>query len=405
MNCNEIFLYSPKLLQNEIKNLQETNISQEDKNLIIKFGENCKLRQLTDIRTKKYLFHLKKTAVQMPNLKEIDKERLNKFLIWLEQQKYSEHTKEDYRVTLSVFYKWLEAEKLGITVDELKRQRKEPEIVFNLKHKSKKKLSKLPEQLLNEEEILKLITNANNPRDKAFISMLFESGARISEIGTLKIKNINFEEYGTSIKVNGKTGERRILLVTSTEYIKNWLNQHPTHTNPESPLWLGEQSKKELKYSMFRKILIQTAKKSEIKKPINPHQFRHSRATIMSQNLTEQQLKVYFGWTQSSDMAAKYVHLSGKQIDDAILDMYGLKTKNQEQIKILPKKCTCGQLNEPTILFCKQCGEPLTAEAVIMKRAEIKKEQELNEKENQLKIRVMEEKLEILYQMMKINKG
>lgn len=400
MNNNELSLYSPKLLQNEIENVQEANIPEEDKQLILQFGKNCKTRQLSNVRTRKYLFSLKKIAGQMPYLAKATKKELESFLCWLEQQKYSENTKQDYRVTLSVFFKWLEAERLGITIEELQRQRKEPEIIYGLKVKAKNNSHKLPEQLLTEEEALQLIKSARCTRDKAFIAMLFESGARISEIGTLQNKNIIFTEYGTAIKVNGKTGERRLLLVSSTPYIKNWINEHPDPKNPNAPFWIGEQSQKEIKYSMFRKILIQTAKKSGIRKPIHPHHFRHSRATIMAQSLTEQQLKQFFGWTQSSDMAAQYVHLSGKNMDDAVLNMYGIKPISQQQTKLLPRKCICGQENEPTILFCKKCHAPLTAEAMIMKKEEFKIEQENKEKENQLRLKEMECKIEIMYQMM-----
>jgi integrase/recombinase XerD len=400
MNNNEISLYSPKILQNEIENVQEANIPEEDKQLILRFGQNCKTRQLSNVRTRKYLFSLKKIAQQMPFFAKATKKELESFLCWLEQQQYSENTKQDYRVTISVFFKWLEAERLGMTIEELQRQRKEPEIISGLRVKAKNQSKKLPEQLLTEEEVLQLIKSARCTRDKAFIAMLFESGARISEIGTLRNKNVTFNEHGTAIKVHGKTGERRMLLISSTEYIKNWLNEHPDPKNPNSPFWIGEQSQKEIKYSMFRKILLQTAKKAGIKKPTNPHHFRHSRATIMAQSLTEQQLKGFFGWAQGSDMASQYVHLSGKNMDDAVLNMYGLKSINQQQAKILPRKCICGQENEPTILFCKKCHAPLTAEAMIFKKEELKTEQENKEKENQLRLKEMECKIEIMYQMM-----
>lgn len=59
------------------------------------------------------------------------------------------------------------------------------------------------------------------------------------------------------------------------------------------------------------------ARKTKIRKRCNPHIFRHSRATLLAQHLTEAQLKQVFGWTQSSKMASVYVHLSGRDNDDA----------------------------------------------------------------------------------------
>jgi len=50
--------------------------------------------------------------------------------------------------------------------------------------------------LITEEEIKKVIHSAKHPRDKAFISILYESGARIGEIGSLQIKNVILIEVG-----------------------------------------------------------------------------------------------------------------------------------------------------------------------------------------------------------------
>ncbi len=65
------------------------------------------------------------------------------------------------------------------------------------------------------------------------------------------------------------------------------------------------------------------AEKAGIKKRIHPHLFRHSRSTHLAKHLTEAQMKQYLGWVQGSDMAAIYVHLSGRDVDDALLRCTG----------------------------------------------------------------------------------
>lgn len=42
-----------------------------------------------------------------------------------------------------------------------------------------------------------------------------ESCCRIGEILSLKIKNIQFDEYGIVLTVNGKTGMRRVRIIDS----------------------------------------------------------------------------------------------------------------------------------------------------------------------------------------------
>lgn len=72
-------------------------------------------------------------------------------------------------------------------------------------------------------------------------------------------------------------------------------------------------------------------------------------------------MKEYFGWVQSSDMASVYVHLSGRDVDNAILKMHGLATadkKENEALKV--KNCArCKERNSPLSKFCSRCGSPL----------------------------------------------
>ena len=52
----------------------------------------------------------------------------------------------------------------------------------------KKKDQKLPEEILTESDVFKLIEYAEHERNKAFIALLRDIGERIGEIGTLPSK-------------------------------------------------------------------------------------------------------------------------------------------------------------------------------------------------------------------------
>jgi hypothetical protein len=78
-------------------------------------------------------------------------------------------------------------------------------------------------------------------------------------------------------------------------------------------------------------------------------------------------MKQYFGWVQSSDMAGVYVHLSGRDIDTAILGTHNLKKEivKEDQPSKLP---ACGRCNFTNLLgskFCSHCGNGLNSEVVI----------------------------------------
>ena len=78
--------------------------------------------------------------------------------------------------------------------------------------------------------------------------------------------------------------------------------------------------------------------------------------------MSEATMKQYFGWTQSSNMAAIYVHMSGKDTDEAVLRASGIEVeKKPQQQAIKPIICLrCGTINETTNRFCKTCSLPLT---------------------------------------------
>lgn len=196
---------------------------------------------------------------------------------------------------------------------------------YKLKTKKKRKL---PGDILTEEEILRLIKFAKYARNKALISLLYESGCRIGELLNLRIKDISFDDYGAVIIVNGKTGMRRIRLINSIPLLAQYMEEHKFNDDLDAPLFyrMDKPAKVKLTEKGVNKISKDCAKEAGIKKRIYPYILRHSRATHLAKHLTEQELKIYFGWTGDSRMASVYVHLSGKDIENKILEINGIKT-------------------------------------------------------------------------------
>jgi len=292
-----------------------------------------------------------------------EREDVIKFVEHLKKNNYSEWSIYTIKSILKKFFKWLRGYEQGY-----------PDEVSWIKL-SNSKSNKLPE-VLTQEEIKKLIDACDNIRDRALISVLYESGARIGEILNMKVGDIYFDEYGCVVIVSGKTGMRRIRLVSSAPLIGQYLEQHPFKDNPKYPFWLTITTNRKfypLGYGAIRKILKKIAERAGIKKRLYPHLFRHTRATHLAKMLTESQLKELFGWTQSSKMASTYVHLSGRDVDNAILEIYGLKKKAEEGEKIV--KCPrCGEINEIGAKTCWKCGFILDPE--FAKRIEEQKKKE-----------------------------
>jgi ribosomal protein L40E len=69
-------------------------------------------------------------------------------------------------------------------------------------------------------------------------------------------------------------------------------------------------------------------------------------------------------------MASTYVHLSGRNIDNALLKLNGIKTEeqvNEEEHKLRIKMCLrCQESNSPTSSFCSRCGSPLDVKTAML---------------------------------------
>lgn len=259
------------------------------------------------------------------------------------------------------------------------------------------------DNLLTREEIFKMVHACDNARDRAMISVLWESGARISEFLSMRVKDVEFDQHGTIIRLPvSKTKPRKVRLIFSVTYISQWLENHPYKDDEEYPLWINiypnkttsevrslcargidekkvakilnipvEEVIKRLEKRAIGKgavngILKRLLKRTGLKKRIYPHLLRHCRATDVFQILTEQEMKVMFGWSKSSNMASVYCHLNDADVGDKLLEKSGVKRPehNLEErilnpVELRPRVCPrCDKKNIPNAIYCN-CGQLL----------------------------------------------
>jgi integrase/recombinase XerD len=121
---------------------------------------------------------LKKISKHIPtDFDRATEEIIGEYVSHLEISSLSDWTKHDCKVTLKKFFKWLNGGE-------------EPSSVKWIRTSFQKQDRKLPEEMLSEDEIKQMINTAKNKRDKAIIALLWDIGARIGEIGNLRVKHV-----------------------------------------------------------------------------------------------------------------------------------------------------------------------------------------------------------------------
>lgn len=356
-------------IHNRKRNLERTiervrhssKLSATNKRLIFDFHDECFSNGLSLDRVLFYLNRLSRIAEWLDkDFRKATKQDIKSLVTKIElTEGYREWTKSGYKVAIKRFYKWLEGSEEGY-----------PDKVRWIKTAVKNSRSKLT-NLLSREDVKKLVAAASCIRDRALISALYESGCRIGELLNIRLKDMDFDDYGIVIMVNGKTGPRRVRVISSVPHLSNWIENHPNRGSPNAPLWVNTGTtnhNKMMKYSAARKMLVETADRAGIEKPVNPHNFRKARATHLASKLTEAQMKEYFAWVQGSDMASIYVHLSGRDVDSAILRIHGKLAEAEEKKgeELRTKKCPrCYHENSPEAQFCNRCRLPLDEKAAL----------------------------------------
>ena len=153
------------------------------------------------------------------------------------------------------------------------------------KIKNLNKEKRLPE-ILTLEEIKKIINSFDhtpeNRRNQMICKMLIATGARISEILNLEIKNVENTDF-EFVKVFGKGSKYRYIPIYPEleKELKEYINIYRSQLKSSLGSFLLFPG---IRRENFWKILNKHALNVGIEKKIHPHLFRHSTATLLLEN-------------------------------------------------------------------------------------------------------------------------
>lgn len=182
---------------------------------------------------------------------------------------------------------------------------------------------KLPDTLsiVDIDRLIAAIDLSSNEgeRNRAMLETLYGCGLRVSELVTLKISDLFFDEG--FIKITGKGNKQRFVPIGSytQKYIGIYKDNIRTHLTiqkgHEDTLFLNRRGR-QLTRAMIFTIIKDLALKIDLNKTISPHTFRHSFATHLLENGADlRSIQLMLGH-ESITTTEIYVHLDRKHLSE-----------------------------------------------------------------------------------------
>ncbi len=203
--------------------------------------------------------------------------QLRKFVEWMNEKGVSPRTQARTISGIKSYYKFL-------LIEEVVEN--DPTTLLE----SPKIGRKLPD-VLTDAEINRLIDSVdlNKPeglRNKAILETLYCCGLRVSELVSLRVSNLHFEQE--FIKISGKGEKERLVPISKRaineikKYIVGYRKKMKIDKQSENILFLNRRGKKLSRVMIFT-IIKNLAEKIKLEKSISPHTFRHSFASALVQ--------------------------------------------------------------------------------------------------------------------------
>ncbi len=284
------------------------------------------------------------------DLKKVTRDNIEKIVKEINDNgNFTQWTKAKYLICLKRFFSWLYDYPKGQYPDQVRWIRL-----------SKTRSNHLPENVLTVEDARAAIQAAPSNRDKALISLFFDTGARIGEIGSMNIQHIEDRgDYMLVILPQSKTEPRAIPIRNSRPYLLEYLATYPNPA-PDKPLFVDRNGDR-MDYPAMKKRFAVALKRAGINKPANPHHWRRSAATNYGKYFTESELDRWFGWGKQKTSSI-YTQFSGKDLLRAYDKFFDAK----ENAPLKPKHCNkCKKDQMGFLEYCNDCHSKLIAKTII----------------------------------------
>jgi site-specific recombinase XerD len=172
---------------------------------------------------------------------QITYEDVEKYIIDLKKRGVSNQTLINNIAGIESFFKFLYSHP-----GTGKKRRQEIELILKLLKDKPKLQSSRDREIISEEEYEKLIAAFDSVRDKVITAVLYNTGARIAEVLTLKLKNVVYVGNNLMLKFEGgsktKLHEKLIALTRARRMFEDYLNLMG-YKNSEDYIFRASQEK------------------------------------------------------------------------------------------------------------------------------------------------------------------
>lgn len=234
------------------------------------------------------------------------------------------------------------------------------------------------EAMLDAEDIAALRRAARHQRDVALIEFLADTGARITLVCSLRVRDVHLDgdraTYSPNPDALGLKGASRgpFPIIDSRADLRSYLRS--THPRPDDPDAAFFHRLRRVDFdddtddgacdpSALRNHLVRIGDRAGLEKPTNPHNFRHSAITRMvREGYSREQIEHRVHWSLDTDVWERYVHITAAEHNEDIFAAAGIGDAEDGTDQ---QRVPCGNCREPLAPhheYCPTCGTAATPE-------------------------------------------
>jgi site-specific recombinase XerD len=246
------------------------------------------------LRTYATEFHCLLRLLGSVNVNDLTKEHIQSYLLWLIRKKgYSEVQVHTAANALKFYFE--QVEKRGREFYDLPRP---------------KKKEQLP-SILAEAEVVSLLQQTTNLKHKALLMTAYSAGLRVSELVSLKVKDI--DSHRMLIHVRQGKGKKDRMLPLSQKLLEVLRSYHKAY-RPKEYLFEGDEPATPYSTRSAQEVLKVAKQKARIRKSGSIHSLRHAYATHLLEGGTDIRFIQELLGHQSLATTLIYTHVSMKNI-------------------------------------------------------------------------------------------